>query len=582
MIVFCSYKYNSIAQSLEKPTSSLFPQVLIPFNNRTKKGWCDFHKKWELVTIGQDNKMYFSCGLLVPSNIGLEKNWNKNQYEFFVDTDNFVIRVNERWSWIDVYENQIYSTQKVCSKIIDFSQGIISHPKNFDIEQMPPNVNKKIMDILLNLIKKSYGFELHVEDVPFHDFVKYPFCPQFNLIANRVDDIKRFNFRGDTNLFKDFCRLVQIKETKLLRKSFHKNPKSILLHAMAQYIGFTNAEATKIFVSNEDIYKTFIEDELLRFSIKRRTIYVKGSVSVLNGLRLWVQNARTDKSESVVAKRLVKFFKNANINVVFDAIDIYYHNARNLPVAFHERILKEGFTLQMHDQLIQYFGREDEFGFEFPSNEKKVENRNIEYDDDVLKFEDYVVGISNNKIKKDYESIKQNRLMMLKAERKKIDNLNYYNAEETIVSDDIEDDEVLNNFEMEDLFEYEKVENEQAPIETGYELGKDIMKKGNKDSYFFALPRDTDQLYEISTHMRNCVGYLYRNKAVNKECIIVVLIKDRKMKACFEIKQNPKTFYYEIVQASGPGNARINRKYKFAIEEWQKRHKIKGEISFNL
>ena len=71
-----------------------------------------------------------------------------------------------------------------------------------------------------------------------------------------------------------------------------------------------------------------------------------------------------------------------------------------------------------------------------------------------------------------------------------------------------------------------------------------------------------------------------------KKCYIdyamSVIVGRGKMKACFEIKQNPKTFYYEIVQASGPGNARINRKYKFAIEEWQKRHKIKGEISFNL
>ena len=65
MLVFCSYKYNSLAQCLEKPTSSLTPQLLIPFNNSTKKGWCDFHKRWELVTIGQDNKMYFSCGLPV-------------------------------------------------------------------------------------------------------------------------------------------------------------------------------------------------------------------------------------------------------------------------------------------------------------------------------------------------------------------------------------------------------------------------------------------------------------------------------------------------------------------------------------
>ena len=113
MLVFCSYKYNSTSQCLEKPTSSLVPQILIPFNNRTKRGWCDYHKRWELVTISPEKKMFFSCGFPVPGNIGLNGNWNKNQYEFFVDTENFVIRVNERWSWIDVFENQIYETDKL-------------------------------------------------------------------------------------------------------------------------------------------------------------------------------------------------------------------------------------------------------------------------------------------------------------------------------------------------------------------------------------------------------------------------------------------------------------------------------------
>ena len=82
--------------------------------------------------------------------------------------------------------------------------------------------------------------------------------------------------------------------------------------------------------------------------------------------------------------------------------------------------------------------------------------------------------------------------------------------------------------------------------------------------------------------MRNCVGYLYRTKAVYKESIIAVLIKDRKMKACFEIKQNPKTYRYEIVQASGPGNSTINRIYMYAIEEWKKRHDLSGDVFYKL
>ncbi len=586
MINYCSYKYNPLKQTLENATFSLTPQILIPFDNITKKGWCDFHKRWELITIASDNKMFFSCGLPLPSNIGLNKNWNKNQYEILVDTDNLIIRLNERWSWIDVYDNQIYSTEKAYSKIIDFNHGFISHPKNFNIVEIPSDIQKKIMSITLGLCKRKYGVDLHVENVHFKDFIKYPCCPEFNSIANKVDNVKNFNFRADLNLFKDFCLLVQLKETKKLRKDFHNNPQLILLHAMAQYLGFTNSDATRIFVNDKSLYKIFITENRLRFSIKHRTVYMDSGHNLekqntLNGLRLWVQNARTDKSDSVIVKRLIKFFKDTNLNVICDAIDIYLKNCRNLPVAFHERILKEGFTNQMHDQLIQYFAVEDDnelYGYR--SNEGKNSNKPIQYDDDVLKFEDYIDNIPDIIARKDYESIKQNRLMMLKAERLQSNNTNLNNQDENIVADD--EDDISEENEIEDLFVFDKIESAPPSKKVNYKLGKDIMKKGPENSYFFALPRDTDELYEVSTHMRNCVGYLYRNKVLSKESIIVILIKDTKMKACIEIKQDLNTFHYIIKQALGPGNSCINRKYFKAIEDWKERHNIEGEIRYKL
>ena len=576
MIVCYSYKYNPIKQDLENATISLTPQVLIPFDNTTKKGWCVFHKRWELITITPDNNMFFSCGLRLPSNIGLNKNWNKNQYEFIIDTDNFVIRVNERWHWIDVYEKEIFTTQKVFSKIIDFNNGIMSHPKNYDLKNIPPDINQKIMHVILGLCKRKFGVDLHAENANIKDFIKYPGCPEFNLIEKKVDNVKSFNFRADLSLFKDFCNLVQLKETKRLRKDFHKKPELILLHAFCQYIGFTNSDAIKTLVSDATMYKLFIEEDRLRFSIKNRTIYLDSlrnhtyaSQSVLNGLRLWVQNARTDKSEAVIVKRMIKFFKETDPHVIFDAIQIYNRNARNLPVAFHERILKEGFTNQMHDQLVLYFADDNDDGrVGYSSNAEKVTNQEIEYDEDVLKYEDFIDTIPEVKIKKDYESIKQNRLMMLKAEKMQTNNSNVQDADETLVSDDGDDENTENEIELvEDMFEYEKVENENHPPAADFNLGKKVLARGQEDAFFFALPKDTDELYEISTNMRNCVGYLYRNKVLNKTSIIVVLIKDNKMRACIEIKQDKRTYHYVITQALGPGNANINRRLYSAIEE---------------
>ena len=584
MINYCSYRYNPITQGIENAVFSLAPRVLIPFDNRTKKGWCEFHRRWELITIAPDGSMFYSCGLRVPSTIGLNRNWNKNQYELIVDTDSFIIRVNERWNWIDVYDNQIYSTDRVLSKIIDFDRGIISHPRGFNITEMSPEINQKLMAVMLKLCNQRYGVNFHVENAGFKDFVRYPCCPEFNKIAPKVDNVKNFNFRADMNLFKDFCMLVQLKETKSLRKDFHKNPELILLHALAQYLGFVNSDAIKTFVSSKDLFRIFVTDGCARFSIRKRSIYLNNNIgpTVLDGLRLWVQNARTDKSEAVVVKRLIKFLKDTNMDLVNDAADVYYRNARNLPVAFHERILKEGFTQQMHDQLVVVFGDEDDDDrYGYSSSEEKVKNKTVEYEKEVALFEDFIEGVRDEDIKIDYESIKQNRLMMLKAEKAQKKNIAKADEEE-LVPDDAEDALDDTPEEVEDLFIYEKLEKEVGLPKVDFKIGKDIMKKGDEQSYFFALPRDTDELYEISTHMRNCVGYLYRERVVSQKCIIVVLIHRNKMKACMEIRLDHSTFHYNIVQAAGPGNANINRKYSIPIEAWKKKHNIGGEITYKL
>lgn len=79
-------------------------------------------------------------------------------------------------------EKQIYHTQSVCSKIIDFKNGRISYPENFDIKQISTELNNEIMTIILRLCKKIYDVDFHVENVELRDFVRYPSCPEFSKI----------------------------------------------------------------------------------------------------------------------------------------------------------------------------------------------------------------------------------------------------------------------------------------------------------------------------------------------------------------------------------------------------------------
>jgi len=581
MVNVCSYKYDSIAQKYGNPTigNFIFPQKLIPFDNKSKKGWCEYHRKWEVVSIFPDGRKFFSCGFEVPANIGLNRDWNKNQVELIVDTDNFILRINERFSWIDVNENEIYQTFRVNSKIIDVRVGTMCHPKNFDLEKVPEEVNEKINKVIASFCKKIYGIELHSNTSDFIDFLKYPTCPNFNKITKKIDCINKYNFRFDLNLFKDFCKLIQIKETKRLRKDFQKDPKLLFLHALAEFIGFTDANAVKPFVESENLYRVFADNlGVLRISLKNRCIYASDSPNLLVGLRLWVQNALTDKSQSIVVKRFIKFFKDTNYSEIKDAVEIYEENARNLPVAFHERILKEGFTTEMHDQLVQFFGNdENDANVGFSRDCEKLGNKEITYDKNVFLFEDWVEGFDEPDYEATQESIALNRLMMEKAAKKENTNtLNLDNQNEEIV-DDLTDFEAV----VDDRNVRSEVEEDLTKTEIrDFSLGTDILKKGKDEDYFFALPRDTDELYEISSKMRNCVGYLYRNKVLDGSSIIVVLIYKNKMKACLEIKQNKATYHYEIVQAKGFANGPISLKYRRAIEDWKKRKNIKGQIQY--
>lgn len=600
----CTYYFDSSVGKYKNPVLGDYcVSRLIPFNNKTKKGWCEFHGMWEVVTVGADSRFYFSCGRLVPGSLGFDKCWNKNNFSFFVDRQNLILTLTERNSWIDVHEGGIYQTNDSKTKIFDMRYGKIYSLKNHRLKEIPLELSSNLEKVFANFSKSFFGVELKLGKDSLEEFLKYPSCPKFNRIAGKIDQIEKFQFRNDVNLFKDFCELMHIRESKSLRKDFQKLPESIFFHAMAQSLNFRDPNAIRLLVFNKEILKKFIGK--MRFSIIRRSVYVndtfytvrehgKYKLNMLDGLRLWVQNALTDKSEIVVMKRLIHFLNETPFDVVKDACEIYDTNARNLPVAFHERILREGLTSQMHDQLVIYFGGgiDDFAGGGYTSNERHVSNTPIEYDDDIMRFEDTVfyedVDVFLKSMKSSKADIAKNRLMMKKAAEnndaaRNMANmiLNEANDGKTIDDEFTDDEEKHAGENVPDLDQ--KFETQE--IDSKFEIGKELRKRASLEELnsriYFVLPRTTDELYEISANMRNCVGYLYRDKVLTHKSIIVVAIYKNKFIACMEIKQNERTFAYEVVQASGVANRNIKMRYKGAIEKWKDMKKIGGKIFYS-
>ncbi len=586
----CTYNFNSSVGKYSSPIVGFSGvQRLIPFNNSTKKGWCPFHKRWEVVTMNGGGYV-FACGNPVPATLGLDRQWNNNSFSLYLDKDNLMLTLSERFSWIDVHEGSPYQTNKANLLIFDMASGKTYTMENRRLKRIPDELREKIGRVLSSLSESLFGRSLDVCDFGFKNFVKYPSCPNFAFLVPFIDNVQKYQFRMDLNLFKDFCKLMHIRETKSLRKDFNKDPLSILFHAMAQAINFTDANAIKIFVGDAAIRKLL--EKRLRFSIVRKSVYLNDTFyelrdhgdfkfNMIDGLRLWVQNALTDKSEIVVMKRLVRFLKETDFDVVKDAVSAYDNNARDLPVAFHERILKEGFTNQMHDQLMQFFHIDDDF-FVVPLDDERerIKNKDIVYRPEILKFEDFFKSENNFSVASaSSEDLRLNRLMMAEAQKK---SGNAEKAARTVLEDSgldasRERSELTSDDDNAPVFDTPDLNQKlvQPEISTKFTIGSELRKRGSADDTYFVLPRNTDEMYEISANMRNCVGYLYRDKVLDGVAVIVVMLTKNKFVACFEIRQNYKTYAYEIVQAKGPGNRSIKKCYMGVIKEWMDRKNIK-------
>ncbi|MCR5765999.1 MAG: PcfJ domain-containing protein, partial [Treponema sp.] len=67
--------------------------------------------------------------------------------------------------------------------------------------------------------------------------------------------------------------------------------------------------------------------------------------------------------------------------------------------------------------------------------------------------------------------------------------------------------------------------------------------------YKFCLPEDTRRLVDIGSKMNICVGHLYRDKAVNKDCTIVYVILDNEYELCIELSKQTDHFHLKQVSA---------------------------------
>lgn len=117
-------------------------------------------------------------------------------------------------------------------------------------------------------------------------------------------------------------------------------------------------------------------------------------------------------------------------------------------------------------------------------------------------------------------------------------------------------------------------ESEQAYQNLSIQYSDDEKKlEWDYSGYKFSLPENTDRLLDIGNSMNICVGHLYREKAVNKECTIVYATKNNDYVLCIEVQKVGNQFF--LIQKSAFGNAKPKGEDLSVFNRWRRTKMIK-------
>ena len=89
----------------------------------------------------------------------------------------------------------------------------------------------------------------------------------------------------------------------------------------------------------------------------------------------------------------------------------------------------------------------------------------------------------------------------------------------------------------------------------------------NIDGYEFKLPVDSDTLFELGSHLHNCVS-TYKEYVENKECVIVFARKEDKYRLCIEIRKD------SVWQQRADYNAKPAGMDQIVLKKWIEKHKL--------
>lgn len=356
--------------------------------------WCDYHQRWEKAFKDQQGVFHFSCGRTVLKPAHKINESKLSSILFKIDLSALRLDVSFRTPRPYFQKAKLLIDKKSTVSHFDLAHGVTSIEHNvegeqiiftedLDIANVPEEIQEAIQHTLSMLSKRIYGVACKntykLCQNGFKHFVKFPSCPP---IANVKPCFIHFVNRKSLHAFEDMCALFNIKPSKKFRKTFLDNPSALLVNIFLSCIGFKDANVFNRYYQNAALIR-FLNDNLTCNERFPKMILLFGENKNMFALHRWYENASVSKSDIVCANHLIEPILSGRTDrmTMIDAFRIYVDNFEALPQPLKNRILREGFTGEVHDRMCEALGRR---GGSRRANKEKVD---IEYSENELKIE---------------------------------------------------------------------------------------------------------------------------------------------------------------------------------------------------
>lgn len=295
-------------------------------------------------------------------------------YEITTDTKRLFVAIKAR-SFVAVkmpVETQTCGGEESAEIVFDMQTGEVkSEGKAFD---MPIEVAQFALEKLLEVVSAFAGVKIKAEKGgttkeildTMRNLTYLPFEHKlYSVLTDEYTSDEHFAIdRGNSKIFRDFCKAAKIRNYRTLRKAYNARPAALLTYLRVKSCGFRDVNIFNRVLAEKNLYSLF--DENCR--TKNRTSLVFFCKKCIK--------ARGELSTIHILSKVNKADSSRPIYEFDDALRMFHRYFRYVPNDLRDEIYHDGFTEANHNALseISYKCENSNCTFSYTDAQKNLED----------------------------------------------------------------------------------------------------------------------------------------------------------------------------------------------------------------